>query len=91
MALESYWSRSAILWGDAGPVRYLFRPAERADCARALKTNADYLHREIAERLRHDEIIYDLYLQPYVDESRRQSRTARRVDGTGLPAHPLPR
>ncbi|MFZ0073071.1 MAG: catalase, partial [Xanthobacteraceae bacterium] len=26
-ALASYWSRGAILWGEAGPVRYLLRPA----------------------------------------------------------------
>lgn len=26
-ANETFWSRGAILWGEAGPVRYLFRPA----------------------------------------------------------------
>ena len=30
LALESYWSRGPILWGDAGPVRYLLRPAADA-------------------------------------------------------------
>lgn len=27
LANETFWSRGAILWGEAGPVRYLFRPA----------------------------------------------------------------
>jgi len=30
LALETYWSRGALLWVDAGPVRYLLRPAPDA-------------------------------------------------------------
>ena len=29
LPMETYWSRGAILWGEAGPVRYLLRPAPR--------------------------------------------------------------
>ncbi len=28
LALESYWSRGAILWGDAGPVRFQLSPLD---------------------------------------------------------------
>jgi hypothetical protein len=69
LALEAYWSRGAILWGTAGPVRYLLRPAEDMPKApEASRTDPDYLHREIADRLRKGEIRFHLLLQPYVDE-----------------------
>lgn len=68
LALERYWSRGAILWGDAGPVRYFMRPRrEAAHAPDPSKTNPDYLHKEIAARLRDDDIVFDLLLQPFVD------------------------
>jgi hypothetical protein len=69
LALESYWSRGPILWGDAGPVRYLLRPA--ADAAAAPKppsSHADHLREEITARLRHGDVAFDFYLQPFVSE-----------------------
>ena len=71
LALETYWSRGAILWGDAGPVRYLLRPAAGVpDAPEPSRTDPDYLHHEIAKRLRGGDVVFDLCLQPYVDEER---------------------
>jgi hypothetical protein len=70
MALETYWSRGAILWGGAGPVRYLLRPSSGTlEAPEASKTDPDYLHHEIAARLRRGAVVFGLYLQPYVDET----------------------
>src|SRR5262249_31898329 len=71
LALESYWSRGPILWGDAGPVRYLLRPA--ADAVAAPKpqpSHPDYLREELVARLRRGDIEFDVYLQPFVSESK---------------------
>jgi hypothetical protein len=71
LALETYWSRGAILWGGAGPVRYQLRPAAGARGAPAPKSwDGDYLHHEIADRLRAGDVTFDLYVQPHVDEKR---------------------
>ena len=70
VALETYWSRGAILWGEAGPVRYLLRPAHGAPGAPAAsKWDSDYLHHEAADRLRKSDVEFDLFLQKYVDEN----------------------
>jgi Animal haem peroxidase/Catalase len=69
LALESYWSRGPILWGDAGPVRYLLRPAANAQAAPTPRSSrSDYLREEIAARLREGDIAFDVYLQPFVSE-----------------------
>ncbi|HEU0060760.1 MAG TPA: peroxidase family protein, partial [Hyphomicrobiaceae bacterium] len=69
LALESYWSRGPILWGDAGPVRYLLRPAANAEAAsKPRAAGADYLRQEIVARLRGGDIAFDVYLQPFVSE-----------------------
>ena len=68
LALESYWSRGPILWGDAGPVRYLLRPDPTTPMTPAPSSDADYLRREIVSRLRAGDIKFDLYLQPFVKE-----------------------
>src|SRR5262249_51195643 len=69
LALESYWSRGPILWGDAGPVRYLLRPAANApDAPKPSSSRPDYLHEELAARLRGGDVTFDLYLQPFVSE-----------------------
>jgi Animal haem peroxidase/Catalase len=71
LALERYWSRGAILWGGAGPVRYQLRPADdRPKAPEASRTDYDYLHHEIADRLRNGEMRFDLSVQLYVDERR---------------------
>jgi hypothetical protein len=69
LALETYWSWGAILWGDAGPVRYLLRPAANAPRApEASRWDPDFLHHEIANRLRKGGIAFDLLVQSFVDE-----------------------
>lgn len=71
LALETYWSRGAILWGDVGPVRFLLRPAKDAPKAPpASKTDFDFLHKEIANRLRNGAVRFDLLVQLFADEKR---------------------
>ncbi|WP_192360351.1 peroxidase family protein [Mesorhizobium mediterraneum] len=71
LALESYWSRGAILWGDVGPVRFLLRPAKDAPKAPpASKTDFDFLHKEIADRLREGAVRFDLLVQLFAEEKR---------------------
>src|SRR5262249_1310744 len=69
MALERFWSRGAIQWGAAGPVRYQFRPAGNPPGAPdPSRTDDDYLRHEIGRRLRTGDVVYDVLLQPHVDE-----------------------
>jgi hypothetical protein len=71
LALETYWSRGAILWGDAGPVRYQLRPAQGApDAPPASQTDPDYLRHEMADRLGRGNVVFDFLLQRYVDAVR---------------------
>ncbi|MEU7552826.1 peroxidase family protein [Streptomyces sp. NPDC044571] len=71
LALETYWSRGAVLWGTAGPVRYQLRPAPDAAPAPAPSgTDPDHLHHELAQRLRTADVVFELYLQRYVDARR---------------------
>ncbi|MEU5900763.1 MULTISPECIES: peroxidase family protein [Streptomyces] len=72
LAAETYWSRSAILWGEAGPVRYLLRPAGGAATARSDPERRDpqYLRRELETRLARQDVTFELCLQRYVDERR---------------------
>jgi Animal haem peroxidase len=68
LAVESYWSRGPILWGDAGPVRYLLRPAADTPAATRPRESANYLREEMVERLRRGDVKFDLFLQPFVSE-----------------------
>ena len=71
LALESYWSRGAMLWGAAGPVRYFVRPARGA--ASAVTQPGDdpnYLSREFAERLAGDDVDYEFCIQRFVDDKK---------------------
>lgn len=71
LALETYWSRGAILWGDRGPVRYQLRPAASAAPAPAASgTDPDYLRRELSQRLRQGDVVFELCVQRYVDARR---------------------
>ncbi|GAA0300002.1 hypothetical protein GCM10010302_43210 [Streptomyces polychromogenes] len=71
LALETYWSRGAILWGDAGPVRYQLRPAGDAPPAPDPSPgDPDHLHHELAERLKKADVVFELYVQRYVDARR---------------------
>ncbi|WP_327433450.1 peroxidase family protein [Streptomyces sp. NBC_01236] len=69
LASETYWSRGAILWGEAGPVRYLLRPAPGSPpSAAADRSDPEFLHREIAGRLARTDVVFELCVQRYVDE-----------------------
>ncbi|MFZ3492909.1 peroxidase family protein [Streptomyces sp. 5.8] len=71
LALETYWSRGAILWGDAGPVRYQLRPADGAPSAPAPSAaDPDFLQHELARRLKEADVVFELYVQRYVDARR---------------------
>ncbi|MBA9002593.1 peroxidase family protein [Thermomonospora cellulosilytica] len=71
LALETYWSRGAIMWGAAGPVRYRLRPAPDAPSAPpASKSDPDYLAHEIATRLTKSDVVFELCVQRYVDTER---------------------
>jgi Animal haem peroxidase/Catalase len=71
LARETYWSRGAIRWGDTYAVRYLLRPAHgTGPAAEPESTSADYLRRDFARRLKDGKVQFDLYVQPYVDETR---------------------
>lgn len=68
LALETFWSRGAICWGDRLAVRYLFRPAPNApDAPDPSETDPGYLSTELARRLNVGDIHYELCLQPFVD------------------------
>ncbi|MBF8193571.1 catalase [Nonomuraea sp. K274] len=68
LARETYWSRGAILWGDAGPVRYRLRPAADAPAAPpASRSDPDYLGHELAARLARGDVVFDLCVQRYAD------------------------
>ncbi len=70
LALETYWSRGAVLWGDAGPVRFRLSPVEGSapplDTAPA--SVADALEAEFAVRLRTGPVRFALHVQKFVSE-----------------------
>jgi hypothetical protein len=69
VALESYWSRGAMLWGDAGPVRYFLRPAQGVQPAGPpVPGDANYLRGEIGNRLLGADVVFDFCVQRYLDE-----------------------
>ncbi|MGO4460278.1 peroxidase family protein [Streptomyces sp. M-16] len=81
LALETYWSRGAILWGDGGPVRYQLRPAAGASPAAAPATprsdpdpdpgpDPDHLRRELSQRLSRTDVVFEFCVQRYVDARR---------------------
>src|SRR5262249_30528893 len=71
LALETYWSRVSRQWGAPSPIRYQLRPAAGTHPPPAPKSwDGDYLHHEIADRLRAGNVTFNLYVQSYVDEKR---------------------
>ncbi len=63
-----FWSRAALLWGDAGPVRYTLRPLLASDGRKPNSDDPDYLGNEFAGRLLREEIRYRFAVQRFVDE-----------------------
>src|SRR5262249_43843062 len=68
LALETFWSRGAMCWGERQAVRYLFRPAPDAPPApEPSETDPGYLSNELAQRLGAGNIRSELSLQRFVD------------------------
>ena len=68
VALESYWSRGAIRWGDLA-VRYLLdRRQVRLTPRIPPAKDPEFLSKEVTERLAKGDIQFELYLQRYVDD-----------------------
>ncbi len=71
LALETYWSRGAIRWGETLAVRYLLRPAVNAGAApEPSSTDPDYLRRDLVRRLAVGDVDFNLYVQRFVDETK---------------------
>jgi hypothetical protein len=70
LATESYWSRGAVMWHDAGPVRYVLRPVAPAAPAPAgaRPRDDDALRVDLRERLATGSVEFELAVQRYVSE-----------------------
>lgn len=70
LALESYWSRGAILWGDAGPVRFQLSPLDPLASPEPVPADdPNRLRLEFAARLRHAAVQFRLCVQKFVNET----------------------
>lgn len=69
VALETYWSRGAIRWGDEA-VRYFFRPVTGTPPVAGSFSGVGRLEAEYAARQRAGEVAFDLLVQRFVDEAR---------------------
>jgi len=68
LALETYWSRGAIRWGETLAVRYQLRPAPGAPPAPPPnRLDPNFLSAEFESRLQGGDVRFDLCLQPFVD------------------------
>ena len=68
VALETYWSRGAMKWGDEA-VRFLIRPvASAVPAPDPVLKDPEYLAKEAALRLARGDIAFDLCIQRFVDE-----------------------
>jgi hypothetical protein len=69
LALETYWSRGAMRWGNEA-VRFLIRPAQGTPWGAAppLK-DPEYLSKDAALRLTEGDIVFELCVQRFVDET----------------------
>jgi heme peroxidase/catalase len=69
LALQTYWSRGAIRWGETLAVRYLLRPAAGASPAPVpTGRDPDFLSKEFAQRLDTGPVRFELCLQRFVDD-----------------------
>ncbi len=67
VALESYWSRGAIAWGNEA-VRYTFKPARDTASVSGTYAGASRLSSEYAARQASGDIVFDLFVQRFVSE-----------------------
>ncbi|WP_217637114.1 peroxidase family protein [Geodermatophilus telluris] len=80
LARETYHSRGAVMWGDAGPVRYRLAPA--ASPTVPPSSGPDKLRADLARRLAAGDVEFDLQVQRHVSERRTPVEdTARRWRG----------
>ena len=69
LAQECFWSRGAVLWASAGPVRFNMKPAEGTGIGPTdIATSVDSLKDEFQNRLRSLDVCYRLSVQPFVSE-----------------------
>jgi Animal haem peroxidase len=69
LALETYWSRGAIRWGESLAVRYLIRPAAGiAPAPNSSRREPNFLSAELTRRLDEGEVHFDLCIQRFVDD-----------------------
>jgi catalase len=67
---ERFWSRGAILWGQAGPVRFNIRPSNSYKSRiEASASTPDSLRTDFVETLRKGDVTYRLALQEFVSET----------------------
>ena len=84
MAGETYFSRGAIRWGSAGPVRY--RLAPHGYVPGPPSPGPDGLHNELARRLAAGDIVFELLVQRYRDDvSTPVEDTSRGWDAPAVP------
>lgn len=69
LALESYWSRGAMRWGDEA-VRFILRPAAGTIEPRGAVAGPAFLEGELVDRLRHGDVVFDFLVQRYVDDDK---------------------
>ncbi|MDR7275753.1 catalase [Catenuloplanes atrovinosus] len=70
LALESYWSRGAIRWGAAGPVRFRLSPLDPPAPAAAVPAgDPDRLRRDFHARLARGPVRFALHVQRFVAEA----------------------
>lgn len=69
VALESYWSRGAIAWGEQA-VRYTFKPAASAPKVAGYFSGPAKLSTEYATRQAKNDVVFDLYVQRFVSEKK---------------------
>lgn len=86
LATESFWSRGAMLWGTAGPVRIILRPVEDA-VAGPVPAAGDpaYLSHEIAKQLSKRDVSWELAVQTFIDHDKTPIEDASKKwpDGPG--------
>ncbi len=67
LAMESYWSRGAIRWGDEA-VRYIFKPVADVAPLKDSFSGAGHLGAEFMTRQMRGDIEFDLYVQRFINE-----------------------
>ncbi len=67
VAMESYWSRGAIAWGNEA-ARYVFKPAPDAPAVKGTHSGASRLSSEYATRQANGDVVFELFVQRFVSE-----------------------